>query len=248
MKRHPLRSAIVASFAALPLLPALPWLGAACLGDIEVGPGDATTTTGGGIGGGGGAGGTTSDGGEEGCTTPADGYCSEESDCACTACANAAACTAGGCMANGFCDLAFEDSCVCSDCDWDQACMGMNGGGNCVDDGTCDFSTESCACADCSIETTCLDNQQLCVGGTPDGVCDPDNESCSCTDCLGAFACLCGTDTYCDFDEPCVCGDCWTDSYCSSSAYCTDDGVCDWLFEGCACLDCAGLTLCNGFP
>ncbi len=245
--RHPLRAlgfvgpvALVAGLFGLVVF-------AACLGDIEVGPPSEPVLVGGG-GGAAGEGGSLTGGGAEGCVSPPDGFCNEESDCSCSACALAAACTDGGCMANGYCDLAFEDSCVCSDCDWDQACIGASGGGNCTDDGTCEREVESCACADCAEEPTCQDNHGLCAGGQADGFCDPASESCSCSDCLGAFACLCTQDDYCSFDEPCVCLDCWSDSFCSSDAYCTDDGSCDWLFEGCACADCAGLTLCDGFP
>jgi hypothetical protein len=235
----------LALVAALLVTPAM--LVAACLGDIDVGETTPLATGGGGAGGLGGSGGSAGEGGE-GCLTPPDGYCDEESDCACTSCAPAAACMVGGCMANGFCELTFEDSCVCSDCDSASDCLHMFGGGNCTDDGACDSAVENCACADCFDEPTCLDNQDLCAGGAPDGQCTPLTESCSCNDCLGSFACKCQDDAICDPSEDCVCTDCWTDSFCTDPLNCTDDAVCDSFIEGCHCADCAPAMQCNGFP
>ncbi len=235
------------AMAALISLPTALALGA-CLGDIALEDTAPVASGGGGVGGVGGVVNTTAGGGERGCLTPPDGSCDDESDCVCASCAPAAACMDGGCMANGFCDLAFEDSCVCSDCDSERACMGAFGGGDCSDDGVCDRAVENCGCRDCFDAPTCVDNQQLCVGGVPDGECTPLTESCSCNDCLGAFVCLCEDDGTCGFTEPCVCGDCWIDGFCSDAANCLDDGICDWEAEGCGCTDCAPATACDGFP
>ena len=93
-----------------------------CLGTIDLQSG------GGGTGGSGasGAGGGGQGGGH--CTAPAVGYCSEPEDCACDACAPAAACSSDGrgCIANGLCDPEFEYTCLCSDCD-----HGMRGVSHC---------------------------------------------------------------------------------------------------------------------
>ncbi len=216
----------------------------ACLGDIELQPPSKPATGGEGGEGGENVGAFGGGGGVEQCLTPPDGNCDEEADCECLSCAPAAACKVGGCMANGFCDLSFEDSCLCSDCDASPLCTGDLGGGHCTDDGTCYSSVESCACADCQAAPTCADNQRLCSGGAPDGTCSPMTESCGCTDCLGDIACLCETDLSCDFDEPCVCPDCWTDFFCSDPLQCVDDGQCNWEAEGCQCTDCAASPAC----
>lgn len=222
---------------------ALPWLSMSCLGDIEARPATTTTVGAGGDGGFGGDGGDGAEGGEEGCISPPDGFCDETEDCVCTACAPAAGCMEGGCMANGFCELEFEDSCICSDCDDDADCLGL-GGGNCTDDGVCDRIKESCACEDCFDEETCKDNQDLCAGGRPDGQCTPLTESCGCNDCLGAFECLCEDDAICDFTEPCVCPDCQMESFCTDPLSCTDDGTCQLIVEGCQCADCEAASVC----
>jgi hypothetical protein len=223
-------------------------VGGGCLGAIDVGGTGGAPDNTGPEGGSAGSNNNGGEGGEEGCFAPLDGFCDDKDDCACTACAPAAACQAGGCMANGFCDLLFEDSCVCSDCDWDSECLGPAGGGNCANDGACDTALEGCGCADCIDEPTCQDNHQLCAGGMPDGVCDPMLEGCSCNDCLGAMECYCKPDELCTFDEPCVCFDCWADSFCSDPKGCLDDGMCDFVLEGCQCQDCAFNPFCAGFP
>lgn len=158
-------------------------------------------------------------------------------------------------MADEFCDLDFEDSCTCSDCDWSPPCIDFDGS-RCNHDGDCNYQVESCACDDCDDVPTCQDNLALCSGGVRDGLCEPALETCLCSDCLGSMSCLCGDGQTCpcvgdDGCPLCLCPACWAEPECSDPDYCwEDDGVCDfpWSFEGCQCTDCAELAPCQGFP
>lgn len=215
---------------------------------LALGPACTGGTIAGGPSGGAGAGATSSGGGGVGgvpCNAPPDGYCDSQDDCRCTLCKLSALCTPFGCMADNWCYPPLEDSCTCSDCDWDWQCLTLDGS-NCVDDGTCEYQSEGCACADCQSMPTCLDNAELCDRGEPDGVCDPDAESCHCTDCLGADECLCGEE--CDGYTACVCPACWGDWWCEDPPICWDDGICDWEWEACLCDDCTDLPICAGHP
>ena len=147
-------------------------------------------------------------------------------------------------MTDGFCFPSSEDSCTCSDCDWDARCLDL-GGGQCNNDGTCDYQLEGCGCPDCYGEVTCEDNEGLCAVGAPDGLCNLVTDSCACSDCLGNFDCLCTDLTFCG---ACVCPFCWTDDYCNDPLNCFNDGLCEWDWEGCQCVDCAGLSVCAGYP
>ncbi|MEZ4437797.1 MAG: hypothetical protein R3B72_01795 [Polyangiaceae bacterium] len=203
-----------------------------CLGSIRVGEEGDGGQGGTGAPGTGGSGGMAGGGGDDTCYTPPNGICSVASDCDCVACQPAAACKDGGCLTNLLCDLFFEDTCICSDCD--TVCHDQ-----CLDDGVCDTSYEGCACSDCFGEETCLDNQVICQGGVPDGICDPVVESCGCNDCLGAPECMCDTDGTCTAADFCVCPDC--DGVCD----CFEDGICEPYNEGCDCADCASHPLCS---
>ena len=116
-------------------------------------------------------------------------------------------------------------------------CFGNDPDGLCIANGPAE---ENCECPDCI-------TQAKCSGGcNDDGNCDIGDgrpEDCSCNDCYFIVPqCSPGTgdcnfeDQGCQADEPCTCSDCTDTPGCNN---CVDNGVCNRVFEGCNCADCA---------
>jgi hypothetical protein len=99
---------------------------------------------------------------------------------------------------------------------------------------------EGCDCSDC-------EPLAKCTGGcSDDGTCDA-NEDCSCNDCYQLvpncspedFGCDNEDEGVCQPGESCTCPDCTNTPACGGEN-CSDNGVCNPIFEGCSCADCAG--------